>query len=148
MAGWDSGSVPTTDLVNAMVGREFTYEHTAPEPAHDHTVLQVRGLGRRGVFEDVNFEVDAGEVLGIAGLVGAGRTETVRAIAGADRADTGDVLVDGTSTCERDPAAASWPRAGSSKRSNTWITCFISASRRSGAPGPGWISGSRRRSSA
>jgi ribose transport system ATP-binding protein len=106
VAGWDSGSVPTTDLVNAMVGREFTYEHIAPEPAHDHTVLQVRGLGRHGVFADVDFQVDAGEVFGIAGLVGAGRTETVRAIAGADRADTGEVLVDGKAVKAHTPRAA------------------------------------------
>ena len=106
VAGWDTGSVPTTELVNAMVGREFTYEHAAPEPAHDHRVLEVRGLGRRGVFADINFEVDAGEVFGIAGLVGAGRTETVRCIAGADRADSGDVLVDGKKINASSPRAS------------------------------------------
>src|SRR5689334_17952704 len=106
VAGWDTGAVPTTDLVNAMVGREFTYEHIAPEPAHDHRVLEVRGLGRRGVFEDINFQVDAGEVFGIAGLVGAGRTETVRCIAGADRADTGDVVVDGKKINASSPRSA------------------------------------------
>ena len=106
VAGWDTGDVPTADLVNAMVGREFTYEHAAPEPAHDHRVLEVRGLGRRGVFADINFEVDAGEVFGIAGLVGAGRTETVRCIAGADRADTGDVVVDGKKINAHTPRAA------------------------------------------
>jgi ribose transport system ATP-binding protein len=89
-----------------MVGREFTYAHEAPEPAHDHTVLEVRGLGRRGVFADVDFTVDAGEVLGIAGLVGAGRTETVRCIAGADRADAGEVFVDGKKINAQNPRAA------------------------------------------
>jgi ribose transport system ATP-binding protein len=106
VAGWDTGDVPTAELVNAMVGREFTYEHVAPEPAHDHRVLEVRGLGRRGVFADINFAVDAGEVFGIAGLVGAGRTETVRCIAGADRADTGDVVVDGKKINAHTPRAA------------------------------------------
>ena len=105
VAGWDTGQVPKEELVNAMVGREFTYAHQAPEPSHDRTVLEVRGLGRRGVFADVSFSVDAGEVLGIAGRVGAGRTETVRAIAGADRADTGEVLVDGKPVNARNPRA-------------------------------------------
>jgi len=106
VAGWETGDVAKTDLVNAMVGREFTYAHEAPPPAHDRTVLQVRNLGRHGVFADVDFEVEAGEVLGIAGLVGAGRTETVRAIAGADRADTGEVIVDGKPVNPRNPRAA------------------------------------------
>jgi ribose transport system ATP-binding protein len=106
VAGWDTGAVPKTDLVNAMVGREFTYAHEAPPPSHDRTVLQVRNLGRHGAFADVDFEVDAGEVLGIAGLVGAGRTETVRAIAGADRADTGEVIVDGKKVNPRNPRSA------------------------------------------
>ena len=106
VAGWDTGRVPKEELVNAMVGREFTYEHVAPEPSHDRTVLEVRGLGRHGAFADVDFTVDAGEVLGIAGLVGAGRTETVRAIAGADRADAGEVLVDGKPVNAHSPRAA------------------------------------------
>jgi ribose transport system ATP-binding protein len=106
VAVWDTGAVPKEQLVNAMVGREFTYAHEAPPPAHDRTVLEVRGLGRHGVFADVEFAVDAGEVLGIAGLVGAGRTETVRAIAGADRADTGEVLVDGKPVNAHNPRAA------------------------------------------
>jgi ribose transport system ATP-binding protein len=105
VAGWDTGAVPKEQLVNAMVGREFTYAHQAPPPAKDHCVLQVKGLGRHGAFADVEFDVAAGEVLGIAGLVGAGRTETVRAIAGADRADTGEVLVEGrpVDTAPRSP---------------------------------------------
>ena len=106
VAAWNTGGVPKAELVNAMVGREFTYAHEAPPPAHDRTVLQVRHLGRHGVFADVDFEVDAGEVLGIAGLVGAGRTETVRAIAGADRADTGEVIVDGKPVNPRNPRSA------------------------------------------
>ena len=106
VAAWDTGRVPKGELVNAMVGREFTYAHEAPPPAEDHAVLKVRNLGRHGVFADIDFDVAAGEVFGIAGLVGAGRTETVRAIAGADRADTGEVLVDGERVNPRNPRAA------------------------------------------
>jgi ribose transport system ATP-binding protein len=95
VAAWQDGDVPNEQLVNAMVGREFTYQHTAPKPVRENVILQVRDLGRTGVFEHITFDVAAGEVLGIAGLVGAGRTEVVRAIAGLDRPDTGKVIVDG-----------------------------------------------------
>jgi ribose transport system ATP-binding protein len=92
---WSSGDVAKEAIINAMVGREFTYEHIPPQPSRDHTVLEVRGLGRRGAFEGIDFELRQGEVLGIAGLVGAGRTEVVRAIAGVDRPDEGEVILEG-----------------------------------------------------
>lgn len=95
VAAWQDSTVSKAELVNAMVGREFTYEHVPPKPSHDKIVLEVRGLGRSGVFADIDFQVAAGEVLGFAGLVGAGRTEVVRAIAGVDRPDVGEVIVDG-----------------------------------------------------
>ena len=95
VSSWQDREVPKKDLVKAMVGREFTFEHIAPKPTREEIVLQVRGLGRTGAFEGVTFDVAAGEVLGIAGLVGAGRTEVVRVIAGVDRPDAGEVRVDG-----------------------------------------------------
>jgi ribose transport system ATP-binding protein len=101
---WSTGNVPQDELVKAMVGRDFKFEHHAPEPAHDQVVLQVRGLTRKGAFSDVSFDVARGEILGIAGLVGAGRTEVVRAIAGVDRADAGEVLVEGRRVRLRGPA--------------------------------------------
>ncbi|MFM1967140.1 MAG: ribose import ATP-binding protein RbsA [Actinomycetota bacterium] len=102
----DDGAVPTDELVRAMVGRDFTFQHQAPPPSSDDIVLSVRGLGRRGAFSDVTFDVRRGEILGFAGLVGAGRTEVVRAIAGADRADTGTVEVDDVPVRLRNPGDA------------------------------------------
>ena len=67
-------------------------------------MLEVHRLTREGVFFDVSFEVRAGEIVALAGLVGAGRSEVARAIFGIDRADAGHVEVDGTSLCP--PAAA------------------------------------------
>ncbi len=103
---WATGDVPHSQLVKAMVGRDFTFEHQAPEPAREKVVLDVRDLGRKGVFEGISFALSQGEILGIAGLVGAGRTEVVRALAGADRADSGEVVLEGKKLAIRNPSSA------------------------------------------
>ena len=103
---WGDGDVGHDVLVKAMVGRDFQFEHHAPEPAEASVVLEVRDLSRAGVFEGISFSLAKGEILGIAGLVGAGRTEVVRTLAGVDRADGGEVLVDGRTVSLRNPAAA------------------------------------------
>jgi len=84
-------------LVSAMVGREVTLEYPpkAPPAEDAPTVLAVRGLRRAGVLEDISFEVRAGEIVGLAGLVGSGRTEVARAIFGADPIDEGTISLDG-----------------------------------------------------
>ncbi|NMR19217.1 sugar ABC transporter ATP-binding protein [Cellulomonas fimi] len=86
------------ELVRLMVGRDIDAQY--PRRRHvagqGHApLLQVRGLTRRGAFEDITFDVRRGEILGIAGLVGAGRTEVIRAIAGADNYHSGEVLAQG-----------------------------------------------------
>ncbi|RSN48677.1 MULTISPECIES: sugar ABC transporter ATP-binding protein [Actinomadura] len=97
---------PEDELVRLMVGRpidaQYPRERTEPGPA----LLEVRGLTRAGVFRDVSFEVRAGEVVGLAGLVGAGRTEVARAVFGADRPDAGEVRVDGRALPPGDVQAA------------------------------------------
>ena len=92
---WENSDVSQEEMVGAMVGRDFTFDHHAPAPSSGDVVLEVRGLGRHGVFHDIEFTVTRGEILGIAGLVGAGRTEVVRAIAGVDRTDVGYVVLEG-----------------------------------------------------
>lgn len=103
---WSSGEVSQDELVQAMVGRDFTFTHHAPPMASKEIVLEVKNLSRTGVFEGINFAVAKGEVLGIAGLVGAGRSELVRAIAGVDRATGGEVFINGVLTKINSPAAA------------------------------------------
>jgi ribose transport system ATP-binding protein len=61
----------------------------------EDVVLEVRRLNRKGVLHDISFVLHPGEILGIAGLVGAGRTETARALFGADRIDSGEIFING-----------------------------------------------------
>ncbi|WP_432855077.1 sugar ABC transporter ATP-binding protein [Amycolatopsis sp. CA-161197] len=87
-------------VVQAMVGRpiERFFDTRAEHRTKGRPVLEVDGLSRHGAFEDIGFTVAAGEIVGLAGLVGAGRSEVARAIAGVDRHDTGTVTVDGAPT--------------------------------------------------
>ncbi len=93
------------DLIRAMVGRDvLARQHSGG--AHGQTVLKVDHLTREGVFLDVSFEVAAGEVVALAGLVGAGRTEVARAVFGIDRYDAGTVTVAGRELRRGSPSAA------------------------------------------
>ncbi len=93
------------DLVHAMVGRELP-ERIPQEQSIGKPVLQVERLTREGVFVDVSLEVRAGEIVALAGLVGAGRSEVARAIFGIDRYDAGRVTIDGVVLRRASPAAA------------------------------------------
>ncbi len=83
------------DLIQMMVGREIAESIPKKPIAKGEPALTVRGTGRAGALENISFTVHCGEVLGIAGLVGAGRTEVARCIFGADPIDTGEILVYG-----------------------------------------------------
>ncbi len=93
VASWDRSGVNQQDMINAMVGREFTFEHWAPTPRGHRTVLKLDAVSRAGAFQDISFELAEGELLGFTGLIGAGGTEVVRAIAGMDRFDSGEIRV-------------------------------------------------------
>jgi len=104
--GRSVGTVPadtsTDELVQMMVGRsiESHYPRVRTDPAEE--LLSVEHLTSEGVFEDVSLTVRAGEVVGLAGLVGAGRTEVLRAVFGADRYDSGIVTVRGSQVARHD----------------------------------------------
>ncbi|MGI9487368.1 MAG: sugar ABC transporter ATP-binding protein [Geminicoccaceae bacterium] len=94
-------------IVEAMVGRSMDRMFPAIPTPGDDTVLEVRDLSSaRGAFSGVNFEVKKGEILGIAGLVGAGRTDLVRAIAGADPIASGQIYLDGEDITPRNPGGS------------------------------------------
>ncbi len=94
-------------LITGMIGRQLdsAFPPKAP-PTEPSTVLEVRGLSRSSAFRDVSFTVGAGEIVVLAGLVGAGRTEVVRTILGAERPDRGSMTLDGAPWRPRHPGQA------------------------------------------
>jgi ribose transport system ATP-binding protein len=87
-------ATPMSDVIAMMVGRKLEQaEKTIPDTSANEVLLDVRGLNRGRVIRDVSFTVRRGEILGFAGLMGAGRTEVARAVFGADRIDSGEVRV-------------------------------------------------------
>lgn len=110
VAGWPRGDVPTEEIIQAMVGREVDQKFPAPPDTVGEELLRIEGLTRHGVFEDVSLSLCRGEILGIAGLVGAGRTELVRALVGADPLGAGTIHVDGRTVRIGSPEEAA--RAG------------------------------------
>ncbi len=100
-------ATPVRTIVESMVGRSLDRLFPALPVPTDHPVLEVSELSSPdNSFRDVTFDVKAGEILGIAGLVGAGRTELVRAISGADPIGAGSIKLEGEELRLRDPADA------------------------------------------
>ncbi len=94
-------------LVAGMFGAAAEAEHfEKPKHVTSPVVLEVSGLQRKGVLSDISLRIRAGEIVGLAGLVGSGRSELARAIAGADAIDQGTIAVDGTVRHIRSPADA------------------------------------------
>ena len=82
-------------LINMMVGRELEGGYPRNTAQKGEVVLELKNFTRKGVFENVNLKVHAGEILGMAGLVGAGRSEVMKALVGYDPLDTGEIYLDG-----------------------------------------------------
>jgi len=97
---------PLNELVRMMVGRDLQDKFPKIHVDPGEEALRVERLTRRGVLHDVSFHVRQGEILGIAGLVGSKRTETARAIFGADRLDGGRIFVHGRRVEIKTPADA------------------------------------------
>lgn len=99
-------STPQRELVRLMVGRDIDEQFPRQASQPGAPLLEVQHLTAAGRFQDVSFSIHAGEVVGMAGLVGAGRTEVVRAIAGADAVDAGTVKIAGKPLRQGDIQAA------------------------------------------
>jgi rhamnose transport system ATP-binding protein len=101
-----TGDLTVQSIIRAMVGRDMDALFPKVPSEAGRVVLNVDRLTREGVFTDVSFEVRSGEIVALAGLVGAGRTEVARAIFGIDRWDAGSVEVDGRRLPTGSPTAA------------------------------------------
>ena len=98
--------VTVDDVIRSMVGRELSALFPKTDTAPGEVVLEVDGLGSEGEFDDVSFTVRAGEIVALAGLVGAGRSEVARAVFGVDRRSSGTVRLGGVELPNGDPLAA------------------------------------------
>jgi len=100
-----AAAFPAHDVIRAMVGRalDAQFPYLEPVASGAAVVLEVNDLVRRPAVNGVSFSVRAGEIVGLAGLIGAGRTEIVRAIAGADLPDAGSIAIGGNRVAIRSP---------------------------------------------
>ena len=102
----NTSELDKNDLIALMVGREIDRLFPENISKKGEEVFSVENLSTKGKFEDINFEVHAGEVLGIAGLMGAGRTEIARAIFGLDKYDSGKFTLKGNKINIKSPKEA------------------------------------------
>ena len=93
-------------LINMMVGRELEGGYPTNIAKKGDVVLELKNFTRKGVFEDVNLKVRSGEILGLAGLVGAGRSEVMRALVGYDKLDSGEIYLEGKQITIKHPQDA------------------------------------------
>ncbi|PJJ61407.1 sugar ABC transporter ATP-binding protein [Compostimonas suwonensis] len=109
----ETAPTPVSEVIALMVGREIVGEtRPAPVETAPEVVLGVSGLSTKRLLKDVSFEVHKGEILGFAGLMGAGRTEVARAIVGADPKDAGTITLHGREVSIGNPADAAKHRIG------------------------------------
>ncbi|MEE9573809.1 MAG: sugar ABC transporter ATP-binding protein [Candidatus Neomarinimicrobiota bacterium] len=94
------------ELIRLMVNRKINELFIREEPQLGKEVLKIKNMSRRGVLNKINFSLHKGEILGIAGLLGSGRTELARSIFGADPIDSGSILVNGKNTIINSPSQA------------------------------------------
>ncbi|TRZ40297.1 sugar ABC transporter ATP-binding protein [Niallia circulans] len=105
----DTKAIPATnfdEVVRKMVGRELTDRFPTRNHSLGETVLQVKGLTKKDSFENINFSVCAGEIVGVSGLMGAGRTEIMRTIFGLDSSDSGEIWINGKKVQIKTPVQA------------------------------------------
>ena len=105
------GSYPAKELdrdklIKLMVGRELTDLFPKEEAEIGEVVLSVQGLNRGALVKDVSFELHRGEILGLAGLMGAGRTEVLETIFGIEKADSGEIVLNGRALRIKQPSDA------------------------------------------
>jgi len=102
----DICDITEVQIISNMIGRDLGNMYCKEPVNQKDTILEVKNLTKDGVFKDISFEVRAGEILGFFGLVGAGRSEIMRAVFGADKYDSGQVIINGKTLKPGSPAAS------------------------------------------
>nr|WP_314464260.1 sugar ABC transporter ATP-binding protein [uncultured Clostridium sp.] len=103
---YQTDEITNSDLIRAMVGREIKDLFPKTEIRRGPEVLRIEKLSRTGYFKDISFELHQGEILGLTGLVGAGRTEVVESICGITKPDSGNIYLEGRRLLIKKPADA------------------------------------------
>ncbi|ASS65451.1 MULTISPECIES: sugar ABC transporter ATP-binding protein [unclassified Paenibacillus] len=103
---WNVDEISNHDLIVAMVGREISQLFPKTEAERGEELLRVERLGRTGYFADISFSLRRGEILGLTGLVGAGRTEVCETLFGIARPDAGSIYIHGARRSLRNPLDA------------------------------------------
>lgn len=94
------------ELIRLIVGRDVSSMFVKGETSIGDTVFEVKNLCRKGVFSDISFDVKAGEIVGFSGLMGAGRSEVMRAVFGVDKYDSGEIILEGEKIKIKSPQSA------------------------------------------
>lgn len=144
-----TASVTNEQIIAMMVGREI-YDSTKQNriAENSETVLEVKGLSRKGTLDNISFKLRKGEIIGFAGLIGAGRTEVARAIFGADPIDSGEITVHGRKVVMKQPYNAVQAGIGYLSEDRKRFGCIVEmdvktnvavASLRQYVNGVGWV---------
>ena len=103
---YDVNGITNAELIKHMVGREINDLFPKPEVSPGEEMLRIEDFSRTGYFRDINMKVRAGEIVGLTGLVGAGRTEVMESLCGVTRPDAGRVFLQGKETVIKSPSDA------------------------------------------
>lgn len=95
IAAHDIKDVNPQELIRLMVGRDVQYLSMNAEKISDEEILQIKNLSKKNNFQNISFELRKGEIIGITGLVGSGRSELAKAIFGLNKPDSGEIILDG-----------------------------------------------------
>lgn len=106
IATWNTKEATNDMVVKAMVGRDLTEQYPKQIVEIGEPILELKGLSRPGEFENINLTLHRGEILGLVGLVGAGRTETMKALFGITRPKRGEIYLKGKKVEIKNPKAA------------------------------------------
>lgn len=106
IATWNTKEVTNDMVIKAMVGRELKDQYPGRESHIGETILELKNLTQQGNFENISFKLHRGEILGLVGLVGAGRTETMQALFGITRPESGEIILKGEKKEFKKPADA------------------------------------------